>query len=94
MKLSILPHSMQRYKKKLLNEFEIPYALLDYTGKILWVNERFSELTGVGRNYHKSITTLFSNITREFLQKHEDAQDITIEKKGAHFPDFPESYLF
>ena len=40
-------------QKKLLNEFEIPYALLDYTGKILWVNERFSELTGVGRNYHK-----------------------------------------
>ena len=33
-------------QKKLLNEFEIPYALLDYTGKILWVNERFSELTG------------------------------------------------
>ena len=28
-------------QKKLLNEFEIPYALLDYTGKILWVNERF-----------------------------------------------------
>ena len=23
-------------QKKLLNEFEIPYALLDYTGKILW----------------------------------------------------------
>lgn len=78
---------MQRYKK-LLNEFEIPYALLDYTGKILWVNERFSELTGVGRNYHKSITTLFSNITREFLQKHEDAQDITIEKRSA-FSGFP-----
>ena len=72
-------------QKKLLNEFEIPYALLDYTGKILWVNERFSELTGVGRNYHKSITTLFSNITREFLQKHEDAQDITIEKKERIF---------
>lgn len=72
-------------QKKLLNEFEIPYALLDYTGKILWVNERFSELTGVGRNYHKSITTLFSNITREFLQKHEDAQNITIEKKERIF---------
>ena len=40
-------------QKKLLNEFEIPYALLDYKGKILWVNERFSELTGVWRNYHK-----------------------------------------
>lgn len=42
-------------------------------------------MTGVGRNYHKSITTLFSNITREFLQKHEDAQNITIEKKERIF---------
>ena len=49
------------------------------------MNERFCELTGVGRNYHKSITTLFSNITREFLQKHEDAQNITIEKKERIF---------
>lgn len=39
----------------------------------------------MGRNYHKSITTLFSNITREFLQKHEDAQNITIEKKERIF---------
>lgn len=46
-------------QKRLLNEFEIPYALLDYTGKILWVNEQFSELTGISREYHKSITTLF-----------------------------------
>ena len=29
--------------------------------------------------------TLFSNITREFLQKHEDAQNITIEKKERIF---------
>ena len=67
-------------QKKLLHEFEIPYALLDYTGKILWVNERFAELTGINRNYHKSIATLFSNITREFLQKNENAQDVTIER--------------
>lgn len=55
-------------QKKLLNEFEIPYALLDYTGKILWVNERFSELTGVGRNYHKSITTLFPILPVSFFR--------------------------
>ena len=28
-------------QKRLLNEFEIPYALLDYNGKLLWVNEQF-----------------------------------------------------
>ena len=26
-------------QKELLNKFQIPYALMDYTGKVLWVNE-------------------------------------------------------
>ncbi len=72
-------------QRRLLNEFEIPYALLDYTGKILWVNEQFAELTGVDRNYHKSIATLFSTITREFLQKHEGPQNVRVEKQNRIF---------
>lgn len=72
-------------QKRLLNEFEIPYALLDYTGKILWVNEQFSELTNVGRDYHKSITTLFSTITREFLQKHEGPQNVHLKMQNREF---------
>lgn len=72
-------------QKHLLNDFEIPYALLDYTGKILWVNERFSELIGVDRDYHKSITTLFSTVTREFLQKNEKPRNVTIEKQDRVF---------
>ena len=72
-------------QKKLLNEFEIPYALLDYSGKLLWSNEQFSELTGVDKNYHKSITTLFPTITREFLQKTEESQNVRIEKEDKIF---------
>lgn len=71
-------------QKRLLNEFEIPYALLDYTGKILWVNERFSELTGVGRNYHKSITTLFPILPVSFFRNTKMHRILRL-KKGAHF---------
>lgn len=42
-------------QKTLLNEFAVPYALLDYNGKILWMNEAFSTLTGkkngIGRQF-------------------------------------------
>ncbi|MGN0416105.1 MAG: DHH family phosphoesterase [Agathobacter sp.] len=72
-------------QRRLLNEFEIPYALIDYAGKILWVNERFAELTGVDKNYHKSITTLFSSITREFLQKNEGPQNVCVKKQDHIF---------
>lgn len=63
-------------QRRLVNEFEIPYALLDNNGRILWVNEQFMELTGVDKNYHKSVSTLFPMISKEFLQKNEDSQDV------------------
>lgn len=72
-------------QKRLLNEFEIPYALLDYNGKILWVNEQFSALTGADKDYHKSITSLFSSITKEFLRKNEKPREIYVEKNERKF---------
>ena len=61
-------------QKQLLNEFEIPYALLDFHGKILWVNKQFTEITGKSKNYHKSITTIFPMLTKELLQRGETAE--------------------
>jgi c-di-AMP phosphodiesterase-like protein len=72
-------------QKKLLNEFEIPYALLDFNGKILWVNEAFTALTGADRNYHKSIAALFPSVTREYLQKNDNVLDTYIERDDRHF---------
>ena len=58
-------------QKKLLNEFEIAYALLDYNGRLLWVNKQFEEMTGKDKGYHKSITSLFPSISKELLQSEE-----------------------
>jgi len=63
-------------QKKLLNEFEIPYVLLDSSGKVMWLNEKFSEVTGVDKKYHKSITSLFPSITKEFLLKNIKATEV------------------
>ena len=65
-------------QKQLLNEFEIPYALLDFNGKLLWVNEQFTQVTGKDKRYHKSITTLFPVLTKELLQRGEDAETMQI----------------
>ena len=56
-------------QKELLNKFQIPYALMDYTGKVLWVNEEFARVTGRDKHYNKSITSIFKEITREEIQK-------------------------
>ncbi len=72
-------------QKKLLNEFDIAYALIDYNGKILWVNEKFTELTGKDKDYHKSITSVFSHITRDVIQKNKTESQMHIGWDGHEF---------
>ena len=52
-------------QKKLLKTFHIPYALMDENGRLIWMNEAFMEVTERTKDYHKSITTIFPQITRE-----------------------------
>lgn len=59
-------------QKKLLDEMLIPYALLDETGKLIWMNKEFSKVTGKERHYNKSITSIFKEITREVIDKAKD----------------------
>lgn len=49
--------------QKLLQEMSIPYALVQTDGKILRMNDRLMELTGKKEDYHKNISTLFSEIS-------------------------------
>ncbi len=60
-------------QKKLLKNFHIPYALMDENGRLIWMNEAFMDVTGKGKDYHKSITTIFPQITKEsFTDETED----------------------
>ena len=65
-------------QKQLLNDFEIPYALLDYNSRFLWMNEKFTEITGKDKNYHKSVTTVFPSLTKDILQKSEALESINV----------------
>ena len=56
-------------QKELLDKFQIPYALLDAGGKILWMNEEFAGVSGKDKHYQKSISTVFLEITKESLAK-------------------------
>jgi len=59
-------------QKVLLKELEIPYALLDEEGHILWMNEYFKEISHKEDGYNKSITSVFPSLPREQLLKDED----------------------
>ncbi len=72
-------------QKKLLDEFELPYALLDYNGKLLWVNKEFAKLTGKDKDYHKSITSIFPALTREVLQRNQGTIQMELADQNRYY---------
>ncbi len=54
-------------QRKLLRELDIPYALLDDSGKVIWTNAAFENVVHQPKGYQKSITGLFPTITRDRL---------------------------
>ena len=67
-------------QKELLKNFRLPYVLLDSTGRIMWMNEEFCQLVDKNKTYNKSITSIFSEITREGIDHAKDDNfDIHIE---------------
>ena len=61
-------------QKSLLRDFIVPYALVDGRGRILWMNEAFSQLSQKPVKYHRSITSIFQEITIERLPKDESSE--------------------
>lgn len=65
-------------QKVLLRELEVPYAMLDEEGHIIWMNAVFEEVVHREKGYRKSITSLFPSITREKLPLEEEQTEVNI----------------
>ena len=66
-------------QKQLMMDFGLPYAVTDDHAKLLWFNEEFSELTGKDkRQYLKSITALFPEISLTHLPGAEEIAEVPI----------------
>lgn len=54
-------------QRKLLRDLDVPYALLDDGGRVIWTNAAFENVVHQPKGYNKSITSLFPTITRDKL---------------------------
>lgn len=70
-------------QKQLLRELELPHALLDENGKIIWTNECFEDVTHKEKGYRKSVWTVFPTLTADKLPQKEDTAQETIEYEGS-----------
>lgn len=70
-------------QRQLLKELELPHALLDDTGKIVWKNNAFDELVQSERETGKNIRTLFKEITSDKLpiETEESLVDVQYDSK-------------
>lgn len=70
-------------QKQLLGELEVPYALLDTDGKILWGNTKFIEEVGGGskKRIQKNISVFFPLITQDVLDEDEVELDLETETR-------------
>ncbi|MCH5257615.1 MAG: DHH family phosphoesterase [Lachnospiraceae bacterium] len=62
-------------QKRLLRDLDLPHALLDEAGKIIWTNHAFEKAVDKEKGYKKSITSLFPSITKERLPGISDEEE-------------------
>lgn len=61
-------------QRRLLRDLELPYVLLDETGRVMWMNKAFEQLVHKQKGYNKSITSLFSELVRDKLPDEENKE--------------------
>ncbi|MCM1046796.1 MAG: DHH family phosphoesterase [Clostridiales bacterium] len=54
-------------QRRLLRDLDLPHALLDDNGKIIWTNIAFEEAVNKEKGYRKSIASLFPSLTKDKL---------------------------
>ena len=70
-------------QKELLKDLEVPYALLDVDGKILWGNRKFIDEIGEGskKKIRRNISYFFPVLADEILEEQSQTLRITYEGK-------------
>ncbi len=65
--LVVFASQFEVLEKRILDDLALPYGILDASGKMIWSNRMFSEITGKDQYYKKSISTVFPEITLDKL---------------------------
>ena len=66
-------------QQRLLRDLSLPYAIANTKGKLLWVNDAFSNLTGVqNEGLQKSVSGLFPGITADLFPEGTEPREVEL----------------
>lgn len=74
-------------QRRLLRDLELPHALLDDSGRIIWTNIAFERVVHQEKGYRKSVTSLFPSITKDKLPgvNEEDEVEFDVEYDSGNY---------
>ena len=72
-------------QSKLLREMELPYALLDDSGKVIWSNRAFDDLTHKKLGSNRSIASIFPEASHDKLNGEEDYGEFPVSYENGEY---------
>ncbi len=72
-------------QKRLLKNLELPYCVLDDTGRIIWTNYEFDRVVHQEKTVRKQISAFFPSLTKDTLPTGADGISLKIEYEGSSF---------
>ena len=72
-------------QKKIMMDMMIPYALIDRSGRFLWMNKLFMDIIGKNKDYHKCISTIFSQVIPERFPSDEQVREFFVSRDGRDY---------
>ncbi len=72
-------------QRRLLRDLELPHALLDDSGKVIWTNKAFEMVVHKEKGYKKSITSLFPVISKEKMPGELDETEVALEYETRNY---------
>lgn len=72
-------------QRKLLRDLELPYAILDDSGKVIWTNRSFEQIIHKEKGYKKAIVTFFPALTKDKMPVEVDETELEIEFEDCYY---------
>ena len=72
-------------QKKLLSDLDVPYVVTDQSGRLLWMNDLFTEMVREARGRNGSLIAMFPEVTKEILQGVDEKTSLHTEFGGRKY---------
>ena len=72
-------------QKKLLKNLALPYAVLDESGRIIWMNYEFERVINRENLLHRQISSVFPSLTKDVLPTGEDDVKLVIDYESSNY---------